>query len=268
MKKPAHLAALLLVLLVFNCQSNTSKKETNIKETNAEKTETNITIKDTVTIQKTRSQGVKYIYGIDISHYQGDEVDFMTRNKNKDSIQFIICKATQGITYTDPDFKNNWNIISENGFIKGAYHFYMSRDNPEDQANHFLNAIKNLKRTNLPPIVDFEGGGIDTSQTVSDIQKNLLQFLNIIETSTNRKPMIYTNDDTGNTYLTLSEFSNYPLWIANYTTSNTPELPIIWKDNNWDFWQKSDTYNINSTTNDFDVFNGDLRDLQIFIKKN
>jgi lysozyme len=210
----------------------------------------------------------KYIYGIDISHYQGDEIDLITRSKNNDSIQFIICKATEGITYTDPDFKNNWNMISENGFIKGAYHFYISRDNPEDQAANFLNAIKDLKKTDITPIVDFEEGSIDTSQSISDIQNNLLRFLSIIETKTNRKPMIYTDDTTGNTYLTLPEFSNYPLWIANYTTLDAPNLPTVWEEKVWDFWQKSDDYDINNIENDFDIFNGNLKDLQTFIKEN
>ena len=263
MKKPSHFAVLLLVFLVFNCQTNKSKKETTVEETKP-----SVTSKDTVTLKNTNTQDVKYIYGIDISHYQGDEVDFMTRSRNNDSIQFIICKATQGITYTDPDFKNNWDMISENGFIKGAYHFYMSDDNPEDQATNFLNAIKDLKPTDITPIVDFEEGGIDASQSVSDIQNNLLHFLSIIETETNRKPMIYTDDNTGNTYLTLPEFANYPLWIANYTTSDSPDLPTVWTDKGWDFWQKSDDYNINTVENDFDVFNGNLKDLQTFIKEN
>ena len=64
----------------------------------------------------------EFVYGIDVSDFQGDEVDFL--DKQKDSLSFVICKATEGITYTDPEFQNNWKTIPEKGFIRGAYHFY------------------------------------------------------------------------------------------------------------------------------------------------
>ena len=64
------------------------------------------------------------IYGIDISMYQGKEVGEI--HKKNDSLGFIICKATEGITYTDPDFSYNWKNIKEKSFIRGAYHFYRS----------------------------------------------------------------------------------------------------------------------------------------------
>ncbi|WP_452602263.1 GH25 family lysozyme [Pontimicrobium sp. MEBiC06410] len=259
MKTPTHLAVLLFVFLSFNCQSNSKKTKQPTKATKQTETKP---------VKSTNTNSVKYIYGIDISHYQGDEADLMTRSRNNDSIQFIICKATQGKAYIDPDFKTNWETISKNGFIKGAYHFYISTDDPEAQASNFLNTIKSLKKTNIPPIVDFEEGGIDTSQSIDSIQINLLRFLNIVETRTNRKPMIYTDDNVGNTYLSLPEFANYPLWIANYTNVSAPVLPEAWQNKGWNFWQKSDTYDINNIENDFDVFNGNLKDLKEFIKNN
>lgn len=249
-------------LLNSSCQSNTSKKATTKAPEENKNTEVSKD-KDDSTANK-ESDAVKYIYGIDISKYQGDEVDLMS--KNKDSLKFIICKATEGITYTDPDFDNNWKVISENGYVKGAYHFYRCNDDAQSQADNFLNAIASIKSTDIPPIVDFEEGSIDASLSTADIQTNLLTFLSIIEKQTNRKPMIYTDINTGNAYLDSSEFSNYPLWVANYTDAVQPDLPKAWKDKGWDFWQQSDDYTIDVTTNDFDIFNGNLNDLRVFIK--
>ncbi len=260
--KQFYIIVALIGLLSSSCQSNTSKKETK-KATEKDKN-TEVSKSEDDSINNKESGAVKHIYGIDISQYQGDEVDLMSRKK--DSLKFIICKATEGITYTDPNFDNNWKMISENGYIRGAYHFYRSNDDAQSQADNYLNAIASIKKTDIPPIVDFEEGSIVDSQSTADIQTNLLKFLNIIEKQTNRTPMIYTDINTGNKYLDSSDFSNYPLWIANYTDAKQPDLPNAWKDKGWYFWQQSDDYNINSTINDFDIFNGNLIDLKAFIK--
>jgi lysozyme len=61
------------------------------------------------------------VCGIDISKFQGNEINQL--NKQTDQLTFIICKATEGITYTDPDFKTNWPMIQSKGYVRGAYHF-------------------------------------------------------------------------------------------------------------------------------------------------
>lgn len=60
-------------------------------------------------------------------------------------------------------------MIPEPGFIRGGYHFYRSIDDPVKQAANYVNAISDLKPTDIAPIVDFEGGGIDKSQSVDVI---------------------------------------------------------------------------------------------------
>ncbi len=80
-----------------------------------------------------------FVYGIDISQYQGKEA--FDINSKKDSLGFIICKATEGETYVDPDFQKNWGQITKDGFVRGAYHFYRSVDNPVSQANFFAKTI-------------------------------------------------------------------------------------------------------------------------------
>lgn len=261
--KQFYIIVFLIGLLILSCQSNTSKKE--ITDPTEKSTNTEISkSKTNSNTNKEENNATKSVYGIDISKYQGDEVDSMS--KNKDSLKFIICKATEGITYTDPDFNNNWKMISEKGYLKGAYHFYRSNDDAKPQADNFLNAIANIKNTDIPPIVDFEEGSIDSSQSKTDIKTTLLDFLGIIEKQTGRKPIIYTNMNTSNTYLDSSDFSNYPLWVANYTDEVKPDLPNAWKDKGWSFWQKSDNYTVNGTTNDFDIFNGNLNDLRVFIE--
>jgi len=245
------------VLTLFACQS---KKATETKEVIANH---DTTAPITTDIKNDKSSNS---YGLDISKYQGDEITLL--DKKTDSISFVICKATEGITYTDPKFSENWNMILKKGFIRGAYHFYRSNDNPKDQAVNYLNAITELQNTDFPPIVDFEEGGIVNSESVEQIQETLLLFLKQIETKLNRKPIIYTDYKTGNKYLNNPKFSDYPLWIANYTNANQPNQPNAWKGKKWFLWQKSANYKIKNIINDFDIFNGNITELQDFIKNN
>ncbi len=206
------------------------------------------------------------ICGIDISHYQNDEIDYL--NSKIDQIDFVICKATEGVTVIDPDFQNNWKMIKEMGFTRGAYHFYHCADDPTQQAAHFLATLGTLSKTDFPPIVDFEENSIDKTCNKADIQKNLLQFLTILEQKTGRKPILYTDTNIGNSQITNPAFANYCLWIADYNPGTFPQIPVVWKNKTWSIWQKNPNYSLDAYSNDFDVFNGDSIDFSRFIQGN
>ncbi|TGD57917.1 GH25 family lysozyme [Flavobacterium humi] len=202
------------------------------------------------------------VFGIDISKYQGNEIASL--DKATDGLTFVICKATEGITYTDPDFTTNWPLIKSKGYVRGAYHFYHCDDDPTQQATHYLAVIGTLEQTDFPPIVDFEEGSIDAGINKTEIQPNLLQFLTLLEQKTGRKPLLYTDNNTANTYLTDTAFANYDLWIADYNT--TLAVPSLWKTKGWTLWQKSESYALDGTTNDYDVFNGDSDTFATFMQ--
>ncbi|WP_430411572.1 GH25 family lysozyme [Kordia sp.] len=201
--------------------------------------------------------------GIDISKFQGHEINDI--NTSNTDLNFVICKATGGITYTDPDFSTNWNAITKQGFVKGAYHFYYTNDAPQPQSNNFITALgDNFPSDAFPPIVDFEETSIKT-QDKNQIVSDLLTFLGILEEKYGRVPMIYTDVNVGNEYLNDPRFKKYPLWIANYTTKSAPTMPGAWTGTEWVLWQQSDNYKIGDTANDYDLFNGDLQQLKDFI---
>lgn len=249
----------LLFFAACDLDSNSNTETTTSDQTSEASTKEDIPKAESLlaTIDKIAS-------GIDLSKFQGTEIDLL--QANKDSLSFVICKATEGITYTDPQFQNNWTMIPKQGFIRGAYHFYRTADDPTKQAENFIQAISDIASTDLPPIVDFEGAGIDTSQSVETIQKDLMTFLEIVNTKLNRKVMIYTDHPTGNKYLNNPTFSNYALWIAWYPKTEAPEIPVAWKNESWTFWQKSSSYQIDHQKNDFDIFKGDQEALEEFIK--
>lgn len=206
------------------------------------------------------------ISGIDISHFQGDEIAYL--NKKGSQLDFVICKATEGVTYTDPDFKTNWKTIQQQGFVRGAYHFYHCADDPTQQANYFLSTVGTFLKTDLPPIIDFEENSIDKNCNKATIQKNLLQFLTLLEQKTGKKPILYTDINTGNSQINDTVFSNYHLWIADYNPITTPTVPLVWQKKSWTLWQKTQNYSLDSYTNDFDVFNGTSEDFANLILGN
>ncbi len=70
------------------------------------------------------------VKGIDVSQWQGKvRWDVVKQN----GISFGYAKATGGITYTDPEFVNNWHGMREAGLPRGAYHFFYAHDAPQKQ---------------------------------------------------------------------------------------------------------------------------------------
>ncbi|MGB8194253.1 MAG: GH25 family lysozyme [Chitinophagaceae bacterium] len=257
---------LLASMVILSCNSKqstdttTSENNTTTKDTTASST-----VQD-VAASSAPKNNIPFVYGIDISKYQGDEIEFIS-SKN-DTLTFVICKATEGLTGKDPDFNTNWNTIDQKGFIRGAYHFYHCGDDPVKQAAHFISVVQAFEAGDFPPIVDFEETSIDKGCTMAQIQSNLLTFLKQVQEKTGRRPLIYTDHNIGGKYLTNAAFKDYPLFIADYRKGNAPAaLPGAWKDMPWTLWQKSESYVVHSTTDDFDIFNGSQEDLKAFLSR-
>lgn len=206
-------------------------------------------------------------YGIDISKYQGDIVADII---SKDGLSFAICKATEGETYTDPDFASNWAAIKQKGLLRGAYHFYHTDDNAVTQARFFIQTLKaqGLDGTDIPPVLDIETGSLSTGVTVAQVQNDALTFLTQVEQLSGRTPVLYSSLYFANTYLADSRFARYPLWIAEYSGGKTPVIPTAWQQNGYIIWQRSPSYTIDSDTTDYDVFNGTRGALYRFVQDN
>jgi lysozyme len=101
------------------------------------------------------------VQGIDVSHYQG-VVDWQQVAQN--GMAFAFAKATEGITYVDPQLAANWDGIRVAGLVRGAYHFFEPNDDAAQQAQHFLSTVQ-LQPGDLPPVLDVETtGGVSDAQ--------------------------------------------------------------------------------------------------------
>ena len=155
------------------------------------------------------------IHGVDISHYQG-EIDW---DKLRDAmiegypLRFIMIKATEGSTKLDDKFVDNFYQARENGYIRGAYHFWSNKSSARSQAYHFLDKV-HLQEGDLPPVLDVEHKPADKS--VEQFQQDILTWLHIVEDRYHVKPILYTYYKFKEQYLSTPVFEDYPYWIAHY----------------------------------------------------
>ena len=210
-----------------------------------------------------KSNGPKYHTGIDISHYQGD---FLTKVDSSDSVKWVVCKATEGVSVLDDKFQQNWKIARDKNLTKGAYHFYITTEDPIEQANFFCETIGNLAMEDLPPVLDLEQDGYYRKRSKEGLQRDILIWLIAVQNKTGKRPIIYTNYTFAQLYLKHSSFAEYPLWIAHYTDADKPLVPSAWKDKGWTFWQCSSEKRIKNTRVDWNRFKGSSQDFAAFIK--
>ncbi|KAJ3763325.1 glycoside hydrolase family 25 protein [Lentinula raphanica] len=217
----------------------------------------------TLALQPRQLSGPK---GIDVSHFQGT-IDWSSVAAN--GISFVFIKATEGTTFLDPNFSDNYIGATDAGLIRGGYHFaHPDSSSGATQANYFLahgGESWSADGITLPGMLDIEYNpsgdecyGLSASAMVSWIQ----DFSNTYESQTGRYPIIYTTTDwwttcTGNS----AAFANdNPLFIAHYA-STIGTIPAGWPFAT--FWQYADS---GPNPGDQDVFNGDAAGLERIAK--
>jgi len=198
------------------------------------------------------------IHGIDISHYQG-AIDWeLLRDQGTIDdcpIRFVMIKATEGSTKVDARFEENFNMARDYGFTRGAYHYFSTQSTASAQATHFINTVK-LERGDLPPVLDVEQK--PRSQSVSDFQTSVLEWLQRVENYYGVKPILYTYYKFKMDYLNDSVFNQYPYWIAHYYVDS------LEYQGDWKFWQHTDAGRLPGIKGpvDFNIYNGSFYDLR------
>lgn len=165
-------------------------------------------------------------HGLDLSHHNG-AVDWSRLSSGH--IDFVFVKATEGMDDKDPSFDSHWRDAQKAGIVRGAYHFYVTEDPPEKQAQFFIDTVK-LGSGDLTPAVDIEVLGKNTAPDVAD---RLQVFIDILTQHYGKKPIIYTGRVFWNATMN-DKFGQNPLWIAEYGVQK-PIDPEGWQD--WHFWQ-------------------------------
>ncbi|MFD0259008.1 lysozyme [Kitasatospora indigofera] len=203
--------------------------------------------------------------GMDVSSYQGN-VAWSTAAAN--GARFAYVKATEGTTYTNPYFAQQYNGSYNSGLIRGAYHFALPDvSSGAAQANWFVGHGGGWSGDGktLPPALDIEYNpygatcyGLSQSAMVNWIR----DFSNTVHSRTGRYPTIYTTTNwwstcTGNN---AGFGATNPLWIARYASA-VGTLPAGWSYQS--IWQYADS---GTLPGDQNWFNGAYDRLQALAK--
>ena len=186
-------------------------------------------------------------YGIDISHNNAgrivwDSLFVMTDSKRRTirdpylakeikPVSFVFIKATEGASFKDKDFKENWKAAGKTDLRRGAYHFFRSSKDGEIQARNFISTVGELRFKDLPPVLDIET--IHKGCTKELLNQRALQWLKAVEKRYEKKPIIYASSSFIKDYLNSEIVGNYPVWVAHYE-KDSPAFE------GWTWWQFTD----------------------------
>lgn len=210
----------------------------------------------------------KGLFGFDVSFYQDNNetptrIDFVKMRNY--GVSFVNIKAGQ-LTYSDEDWKYNWEESRKAGLNRGSYWFCDKYDTGVAQARKYWELLKGDVGEGIH-FADYEGGSwTDWNQ--------LYNFLSEFQQKSglpDERIGIYTGYYYWVKYsplLTskLNWFSKYPLWLAWYTSNiNDVQIPKPWKE--CLMWQSGTPaigfqVGVESREIDYNLFNGDLEKLK------
>ena len=198
--------------------------------------------------------------GLDVSHHQNN-IDWA--KVKAAGIGFVFIKATEGGTYTDPNFQANWRAAKAAGIPRGAYHFFRPKGPLQAQIDNFIRAMSTVERGELPPVLDLEVPEDWTQFTVAQRNEMVMGWLNAVQTRLGVRPIIYINNPmTRDTLGSPAAFKNYTLWLAHYTSRPEPNIPAPWT--SWKYWQYTEHGTIDGIAGEVDLnrFNGNAVEFQ------
>lgn len=185
----------------------------------------------------------KIYNGIDVSGWQGN-IDY---NQVKNSgIDIVYMKASEGKTYRDPYFDQNYVNAKRAGLKVGFYHYVDARSKEDAilEARFFLSVISN-KVPDCKLAMDFESFG---SLSISQINEIALTFIQTLQELSKKEVVIYSDTSNASSVFR-GELTKYPLWVAQYEVSE-PTPNGNW--NTWVGWQYESNGRVNGITGNVD----------------
>ncbi len=191
------------------------------------------------------SQSSEKLYnGIDVSEWQGN-IDF--GEVARAGIEVVYIRASEGRSYVDPYFRENYEKAKANGLRTGFYHFLTATNVAEakEEAEFFVSNIKGLE-PDCRLAMDFEVfNGLDVS-AINEISR---VFLETVENLSGKECVIYSDAYNARTVFSKELAEDYPIWVADYFVEE-PESNDKWKF--WVGFQYSDRGIINGIDGNVD----------------
>ena len=173
------------------------------------------------------------VRGVDLSSWQG-AVDWEVLASQ--DIRFAFIKATEGSSFVDPQFDDNWAAAAQTDLRIGAYHFFSFESSGHAQAELFCRTVSRVERM-LPPVVDVEYYGKFRSEKDIDlpaVRQELRALIDALTAAYGTKPILYAD---GASYRTIirGAFDDCGLWFRSVYTRAPSDVT-------WQFWQYSNRH--------------------------
>lgn len=205
------------------------------------------------------------IYGIDVSHYQGQiDWDEVARDSR---VRFVYLKCTEGGKLQDNTYRRNLQECRRLGLPVGVYHFFSPTVSAQEQLANFRNT-SDPRVQSLLPIVDIEsvpqirrGRRRWETGNIREWQNRLKTFVKGVEEIYGVKPMLYTYTNFYHKYL-MGIFPDYKYIIACYQN----EMPKMNDELGFIMWQFTSSGSIRGIKGRVDrsrlIDPNDLRDIE------
>jgi len=206
------------------------------------------------------------VLGVDVSNYQRN-VDW---NKAvKSGVKFAFIKVTEGTWFYDENSANyellgNINRAIGNGVKIGYYHFARPGSSTDpaadatEEANWFLSKVELLPKPSFPLVLDVESfidkayetkrKPVAWTNRKASMPIYIRTFIDVLKDG-GYDTIIYSYSDFLNSN-GVTDFSKYPLWLANYMNirkginpeTHLPSVPKGWQSKSdehipWSTWQ-------------------------------
>jgi lysozyme len=172
------------------------------------------------------------VKGVDVSSYQGD---IEWTHLQEQGIKFAFIKATEGSSFVDKTFKDNWENAGKTNLRIGAYHFFSYDSKGKTQAQNFINNVP-VSNESLPPVIDVEfyGDKAKNPPDRSKVEKELQTMVEMLGEHYDKRVILYTTKKAYDLYIKNS-FHECDIWIRDVFTE-----PSLSDKREWTFWQYTD----------------------------
>lgn len=155
------------------------------------------------------------LHGHDVSNWQG----IFNWDAVAGSDGFAFAKASEGATFTDPRFTDNWAGMKAKGLLRGAYHFAHPAMNAPQQAEYFCKTV--------------QAAGLDTDDALaldlevtdglgpSAVSAWSQVFVSKVQDLTGKNCFVYTDKSMIWSGCCNGLYTR-PLWVASITTPGAP----------------------------------------------
>lgn len=207
-------------------------------------------------------------FGIDVSKWGGeiDWHDVVTKlNPRFVFVQACHMGKDEASSYANPRFANYRRALQRLRLPHGAYLRCHPNANAETLIKKFW-AVYTPQTGDILPTLDIEEdydnrSSLPVKRRINQIEK----MVQLVSTRIrDQKPMIYTKARVWSELGNPAQFSDCPLWVVDYHSTDAPTVPPTWS--RFSFWQYAENLHGSGIQGTYDgnYFNGSEEGLQAF----